>query len=261
MFETVGNILSFEQYVESDTFFMRVECSIDSGNSPETITQEFDIVASEFGARYEIRLGEHRPRVAIFVSKHLHCLLDLLWRHQIDELPCQISCIVSNHPDAKTIAENFGIEYHYMPMTPATKAQVESQQIALLQQNNIELVIMARYMQILSGDFIDACENNNTKIINIHHSFLPAFAGGNPYQQAFDRGVKVIGATSHYATADLDEGPIIEQDIIKISHKDSPDTLKSKGRDLEKVVLARAVRAHLESRVLVFGRKTVVFEG
>jgi formyltetrahydrofolate deformylase len=195
--------------------------------------------------------------VAIFVSRHDHCLYDLLLRHRAGELHCDIPLVVSNHPDLRTIADQFGVEFHEFPLTRETKQQQEKCEMQLLAQRNIDLVVLARYMQILSADFINAYPD---RIINIHHSFLPAFVGGKPYHQACERGVKLIGATAHYATSSLDEGPILEQDVVRCSHRDSVDDLVRKGRDLERTVLARAVRWHLNDRVLVYNNKTVVFD-
>jgi formyltetrahydrofolate deformylase len=196
--------------------------------------------------------------VALFVSRTDHCLYDLLLRHRAAELPCEMSLIVSNHEKLAPIAEQFEIPFHYVPITPDTKADQEKAELALLEEHSIDLIVLARYMQILSSEFIG---QHPSRIINIHHSFLPAFAGGRPYHQAHARGVKRIGATAHYATSDLDEGPIIEQDVVRVSHRDSPADLVRKGRDVERSVLSRAVQAHLEDRVLVFENKTVVFDG
>jgi len=195
--------------------------------------------------------------MALFVSRYDHCLYDLLLRHRAGELACEIPLIASNHADLEPVAEQFGIEFRVFPITRESKAQQEERERDLLQEQGIDLVVLARYMQVLSGEFVDAWP---AQIINIHHSFLPAFIGGKPYHQAYARGVKLIGATAHYATSDLDEGPIIEQDVIRCSHRDSVSDLVRKGRDLEKTVLARAVRWHLNDRVLVYGNKTVVFD-
>jgi formyltetrahydrofolate deformylase len=194
--------------------------------------------------------------VAIFVSRTDHCLYDLLLRHRAGELPCEIPLIVSNHPSHETVAEQFGIDYHVFPVTKANKREQERRMIELLRDREIDLVVLARYMQVLSEDFLSEFD---APVINIHHSFLPAFSGGRPYHQAQARGVKLIGATAHYATRDLDEGPIIDQDVIRASHRDSLDDLIRKGRDVERNVLSRAVRWHLEDRVLVYDNKTVVF--
>ena len=214
-------------------------------------------VADRFQMEWTLRLDRDVPRMAIFVSKTDHCLYDLLLRHRSGELHCDIPLIVSNHPDLEPIAEQFGIDYRIYPITKDTKAEQERQEIALLKEYEIDLVVMARYMQILSEQMIDAFP---MRIINIHHSFLPAFQGGKPYHQAYGRGVKRIGATAHYATLDLDEGPIIEQDVVRVSHRDTPKDLVRKGRDVERTVLSRAVAWHLDGRVLVYDNKTVVFD-
>jgi len=206
---------------------------------------------------YRLVYAEVKKRVAIFVSRYDHCLYDLLLRHRSGELSCDIPLIVSNHPDLEPVARDFGVRFAHVPITPETKAAVERGEIELLVTERIDLVVLARYMQVLGPELVTAFEG---RILNIHHSFLPAFVGGKPYQQAYRRGVKLVGATAHYATLNLDEGPIIEQDVARASHRDSVDDLSRKGRDLEKVVLARAVRSHLEDRVLVYGNKTVVFE-
>ena len=195
--------------------------------------------------------------MAILSSKQDHCLYDLLLRHRAGELSGEICCIVSNHGDASAVAAQFGVEFQYVPVDAANKQEQERKQLALLEERSVDLVILARYMQILSDEFVTRLPQ---QIINIHHSFLPAFVGGKPYHRAYERGVKLIGATAHYATAELDEGPIIEQDVVRCSHKDSVEDLVRKGRDLEKVVLARAVRWHLDDRVLVYANKTVVFD-
>ncbi len=198
----------------------------------------------------------HRYKTAIFVSKYDHCLYDLLLRQQSGELATDIPLIVSNHPDLERVAEQFDIPFQYIPITKDTKAEQEARTLELLNQAGVDLVVLARYMQILTDDFLRAFTG---QVINIHHSFLPAFMGSKPYHRAFERGVKLIGATAHYATAELDEGPIIEQDVVRSSHRDSVQDLVRKGRDLEKVVLARAVRLHLDDRILVYDNKTVVF--
>jgi formyltetrahydrofolate deformylase len=216
------------------------------------------LVAERHAMRWSLHYGAVPKRVAIFVSRTDHCLYDLLLRHRAGELACEIPLIVSNHEKLRPVAEQFDIPYQCLPVTPETKREVEEKEIALLREQRIDLVVLARYMQILSEDFTAAFAS---RIINIHHSFLPAFAGGRPYHQAYDRGVKRIGATAHYATGDLDEGPIIEQDVIRVSHRDLPADLVRKGRDVERTVLSRAVRYHVEDRVLVYDNKTVVFDG
>jgi formyltetrahydrofolate deformylase len=261
IFERRGNIINLDQHVDTQDkmFFMRVEWSLEDFTiSIEDLHEAFAPLAKEFKANWTIRIaGLQKPKVAIFVSKYSHCLHDLLWRHESGELSSEISLIISNHPDLEPIAKNHKIPFEVFSITKETKPEQEKKEIALLKQHKIELVVMARYMQILSDTFIAEYPN---RIINIHHSFLPAFVGSNPYKQAQDRGVKIIGATSHYATADLDEGPIIQQDITHISHRDSLNDLICKGRDLERIVLAKAVKLHLEHRILVHGRKTIIFE-
>jgi formyltetrahydrofolate deformylase len=202
-------------------------------------------------------MGPRWPNVAIFVSHYQHCLIDLLYRHQVGELPCQIALVISNHKQAGDLARFYNVPFHYVPVTPAEKAAAEKKQVALLEENEIELIVLARYMQVLSPEFVARYPQ---KIINVHHSFLPAFAGARPYHAAFARGVKLIGATSHYVTQVLDEGPIIEQDVTRVSHRDRLDDLIGKGRDLERIVLSRAVRWHLEQRILCYENKTVVFD-
>jgi formyltetrahydrofolate deformylase len=213
-------------------------------------------VAGRFDMRWRLVLANERQRLALFVSRYDHCLYDLLLRHRAGELACDIALVVSNHPDLRGTAEHYGIPFECFPVTKENKATQEAQESALLEREKIDLVVLARYMQILSGGFVERFPG---RIINIHHSFLPAFQGGRPYHQAAERGVKLIGATAHYATTDLDEGPIIEQDVARTTHRDSIDDLVRKGRDLERTVLARAVRWHLEDRILVFQNKTVVF--
>jgi formyltetrahydrofolate deformylase len=206
--------------------------------------------------RWWISYSDRRKRIAIFVSKFEHCLYDLLLRHRLGELLCEIPLIISNHPDLESVAEKFEIPYHLYPITKQTKTEQEAKQIALLEEQEIDLLVLARYMQVLSESFT---ERFPERIINIHHSTLPAFVGARPYQQALDRGVKLVGATAHYATPDLDEGPIIAQDVVHCSHADTVRDLVRKGRDVERMVLAQAVRWHLEDRILVHGRRTVVF--
>src|SRR5207253_1106378 len=221
------------------------------------IRERLQPLAEEFQLQIEIHFSNHVPKIALFASRLPHCLLDLLQRHQAGEFKAEIAVVVSNHPDAGSIARQYDVPFLPFPMTPETKLEQEAKEIAELQARGIELVVLARYMQVLSANFISAYPN---RIINIHHSFLPAFVGAKPYHQAFFRGVKLIGATSHYVTEVLDDGPIIEQDVVRISHRDSLDDLLQKGRDLEKVVLSRAVRWHIENRVLLYGNKTVVFD-
>jgi formyltetrahydrofolate deformylase len=214
-------------------------------------------IAAEFQMTWRISYSDRVPRIAVFASKQEHCLYDLLIRHRTGELPCKIALIISNHPDTRAIAEHFNIAFHHLPVTPTTKPAQEAAAIELLEHAGVELIVLARYMQILSPEFV---ARYPSQIINVHHSFLPAFVGANPYRQAHDKGVKMIGATSHYVTEELDQGPIIEQTVVRCSHADSIDDLVRKGRDLEKQVLAAAVRWHLQDRILVHGKKTIVFE-
>jgi formyltetrahydrofolate deformylase len=254
-----ANIVDAEQHtdVEDGIFFQRVEFELDGLDlGRHEILPAFAPVVERFGLRADLRFTDRPLRVGLLASKQPHCLYDLLTRWRTGELRAEIPVVISNHPDHADAAEWFGVPYHHLPVTPATKPAQEAEVQARLDQAGVELVVLARYMQILSAGFAERWTN---RIINIHHSFLPAFVGAKPYHQAHDRGVKIVGVTAHYATADLDEGPIIEQDVVRVSHRDAVDDLVRKGRDLEVAVLARAVRAHLEHRVLVYGRKTVVF--
>jgi len=216
----------------------------------------FHPIAARFNMTFAVRFSRHVPRMAVFVSKMGHCLYDILSRVQSGEWRVEIPAIVSNHPDMRGVSEKFGIPYHEFTVTKETKPEAERAQLALLKSLNVDFIVLARYMQIMSADFVSHYPN---RIINIHHSFLPAFIGAKPYHAAHQRGVKIVGATSHYVTADLDAGPIIEQDIIRVNHRDSPDDLVRKGRDVEKLVLARAIWAHINNRILVYNNKTVVF--
>ncbi len=255
-----GNILDSDHHTDEETneFLMRMECATEGLQiPPDEIAASFTPVAKTFDMRYEVRLSSRRTRVAVLVSKQDHCLADLLQRHKHDELHIDIPIIISNHDSCAGWAELFKIPFSVCPLTKETKPEQEQHVLSLLKEHHIELVVMARYMQILSADFLSQV---GCPVINIHHSFLPAFMGANPYRQAYDRGVKIIGATAHYATEDLDEGPIIEQDVMRVGHRDTVDDLVRKWRDLEEIVLARAVRHHVERRVLVYGRKTVVFD-
>ncbi|HKA13716.1 MAG TPA: formyltetrahydrofolate deformylase [Myxococcota bacterium] len=254
-----ANILDADQHTDAvaGIFFQRIHFDASELRTDQTTLEN---AIAEVGARLRMtwRLCDsaRRKRVAIFVSRTDHCLYDLLLRHRSGELACDIPLIVSNHEQLAPVAAQFGVPYRVFPVRPDTKPAQESAQIALLEENAIDLVVLARYMQILSPEFVERFAH---RIINIHHSFLPAFSGGRPYQQAHERGVKLIGATAHYATKDLDEGPIIEQDVIRASHRDTAAELVRKGADVERNVLSRAVRWHLEDRVLVYGNKTVVF--
>lgn len=255
-----ANILSADQHRDESAlqFFQRIEFdTTELITDKATLEQGIREVAARFNMTYTLTYGSYVPRIAIFVSKYDHCLYDLLWRHQSGELPCEIRFVLSNHLDLAPIAAQFGVEFQHFAITKENKRAQEEAELRLLQEANIDLVVLARYMQILSPEFVAQFPN---RIINIHHSFLPAFVGGKPYHQAHERGVKLIGATAHYATLDLDEGPIIEQDVQRTSHRDSVDDLVRKGRDMERAVLSRAVRWHLGQRVLVWGNKTVVFE-
>jgi formyltetrahydrofolate deformylase len=253
------NILNADQHqdVELGLFFMRVEFSTEAANCDEAgFRSAFEPIARKFQMNWRIEFADAVENVAIFVSHYLHCLADLLDRYQVGEFRCKLKLIVSNHENARPLAEFHGISFHYLPVTPATKAQVETSELAMLKENNVGLVVLARYMQLLSPQFLEAYPN---RIINVHHSFLPAFTGARPYHAAFSRGVKLIGATSHYVTETLDEGPIIEQDVARISQNDQLPNLIQKGRDLERVVLSRAVQWHLDHRILTYANKTVIF--
>jgi formyltetrahydrofolate deformylase len=255
-----GNILHADQHTDAATgvFFQRVEFDLDGFPlARDEIAPAFAPVAADLGMEVRVAFRDDVPRVAILASREPHCLTDLLARFAVGEMPAELRMVVSNHADHRATVEFYGLPYHHLPVTPETKPAQEAALGTLLEADAIDLVVLARYMQILSDDFVDRFPN---RIINIHHSFLPAFVGARPYHQAHARGVKVIGVTAHYATAELDEGPIIDQDVVRISHRDAVEDLIRKGRDLEKVVLARAIRAHLEHRVLVYGNKTVVFD-
>ena len=262
IFERGGNIIDLDEHVDGDEglFFLRVTWDMrDFSLSGEKVSAAFQPLADEFQADWMIKINNihTRRRLAIFVSKYDHCLQELLWRHGLGEFDAELALIVSNHSDLKHLADLHQVPFHVFPIHKDNKLEQEQLEIALLKQQSIDTVILARYMQVLSSQFVAEYPN---RIINIHHSFLPAFMGGNPYKQAHERGVKIIGATSHYVTDNLDEGPIIEQDIIRISHKDNLADLIRKGRDLERMVLARALRLHLQDRILVYGNKTVVFD-
>ncbi len=260
IFERNGNILDLSEHADptEKVFSIRVAWDMESFTlGQKELKEAFTPLANEFKASWSITFLDKKPRYAIFVSKYEHCLLELLWRHSLNEYNIEIPLIISNHLDCEPLAKQHGIPFHHFPITKETKEKQEEREIALLKEQNIDTVVLARYMQILSSRFVSAFPN---QIINIHHSFLPAFAGGNPYKQAYERGVKIIGATSHYVTDVLDDGPIIEQDIIRISHRDSLADLIRKGRDLERIVLARAVALHAEYRILAYGNKTIIFE-
>ena len=253
------NILSCQQYVNSieDTYFMRIRLNADGTNiSKEELENSFLDLAEPLQFNWSVNYGDKKQNVAIMVSHTSHNLYDLLERYKEGRLNCNVKMIISNHDKLRHIAEMFDLPYYYLPVTKETKTKQETEVIDLLDSNKIDLVIMARYMQILSSDFINTYKE---KIINIHHSFLPAFQGANPYKKAYDRGVKLIGATAHYATEDLDEGPIIEQDVKPVTHDSTPVTLKRIGADIEKLVLARAVKYHLNNQIIVSGNRAIVF--
>ena len=255
-----ANILDSDQHTDAEAgmFFQRLRFDLAELQSDKhTLERAVAEVAQRFGMTYRLFYSAQKKRVALFVSKYDHCLYDLLLRHKSRELACDIPLIVSNHPDLEPVAREFGVRFALYPITPDTKVAQERLEIERLSVERVDLVVLARYMQVLGQELVAAFEG---RIINIHHSFLPAFIGGKPYHQAHRRGVKLVGATAHYATVNLDEGPIIEQDVARASHRDSVEDLSRKGRDLERVVLARAVRWHLEDRVLAYGNKTVVFE-
>jgi formyltetrahydrofolate deformylase len=255
-----ANILHADQHQDAEfgRFFMRVEWDLDGFQLEGAGFREaFAPVAERFAMRWRLEYSEGRPAMAIFVSRYQHCLVDLLHRYRTGELRCTIPLVVSNHPDAREVSEFYGIPYHHIPVTRETKEQAERCQLELLRQHGVELVVLARYMQVLSPAFV-ACYPQ--RIINVHHSFLPAFSGARPHHAAYHRGVKLVGATSHYVTDVLDDGPIIEQDVARVTHRDSLEDLIRKGRDLERLVLARAVRWHLEHRILCYANKTVVFD-
>lgn len=256
-----GNIIDLDQYTDSANkkFYMRLVWDISHGAlSREDIPAGVNLVAKKFpDMRWKLSYGHPLPRIAIMASTTPHCLADLLLRHQMGEFPAEMALVIANHEELRDLAEHFGVPFHYIPVTKENKAEAEKQQLQLLRDNNVDLVVLARYMQILSPEFI---EENEGKIINIHHSFLPAFIGAKPYHQAKKRGVKIIGATAHYVTADLDQGPIIVQDVTPVSHRDEVEDLIRKGRDIERQVLGTAVRLHLERRVLVSDNRTIVFQ-
>ena len=255
-----GNITYIDQHVdfEQNVFFMRLECELTNPNSNLAAIQNVfeQSIAADFKMAWEIHPKEKKLKMALFVSKYDHCLFDILGRYSAGEFNIEIPLIVSNHEDLKSVANRFDIPFYYIPFTKDIKEEGEKQQMELLQKHDIDFIVLARYMQIITPDLISLYKN---KIINIHHSFLPAFPGAKPYHSAFNRGVKIIGATSHYVTEQLDEGPIIEQDITRVSHINSIDDFIMKGRDLERIVLARAIKLHSERKTMVYDNKTVVF--
>jgi len=254
-----GNIVHAEQHIDvpQGIFFHRIEWELNGfGLSAEEVESAFARIAERFRMSWRLSYSEKKYRVAIFVSKYDHCLVDLLYRHKIGELPLHVVGVLSNHPDLESLVRGHGVPFFVFPITPLTKESQEARELDLLRELNTEVLVLARYMQVLTSRFVQAYPN---RIINIHHSFLPAFIGKQPYNQAYERGVKLIGATSHYVTEELDQGPIIEQDVCRVTHRDSVEDMVAKGRDLERQVLGRAVRLHALNRVLPYGRKTVVF--
>ena len=255
-----GNIIYLDQYVDrvENIFFMRIEWELEKFAIPEEKIEDF--FATLYGKKYDmyfrIYFSDQKPRMAIFVSKMSHCLYDLLARYSAGEWDVEGPLIISNHEDMRPVAQQFGIPYFCLPITKENKAEQEEQEMQLLRDNGITFIVLARYMQVISEQMI---EQYRHKIINIHHSFLPAFIGAKPYHAAFERGVKIIGATAHYITTELDAGPIIEQDVVRVTHKDTIETLVNKGKDLEKIVLSRAVQKHIERKILTFKNKTVIF--
>ncbi|HEX9112361.1 MAG TPA: formyltetrahydrofolate deformylase [Terriglobales bacterium] len=261
IFRHNGNILFNDEHGDeaSNLFLTRVEFDAsDFDFDIARFADRFGPIARDFQMDWRLAQSSDRPRMAIFVSKYDHCLQDLLYRHQSSELECEIPLIVSNHPESQRVADFYRVPFFLIPVTKDNKREAEQKQLALVREHKCDLVVLARYMQVLSNEFIAALGSQN--VINIHHSFLPAFIGSKPYHQAFQRGVKLIGATAHYVTQVLDDGPIIEQDVVRIYHRDTVDDLIHKGRNIEKVVLSRAVRWHVENRVLLYGNKTVVFQ-
>lgn len=255
-----GNIIYLDQYVDrvEEVFFMRIEWELKDFLVPQEKIEDYfeTLYAQKYDMNFRLYFSDVKPRMAIFVSKMSHCLFDMLARYTAGEWNVEIPLIISNHPDMQHVAERFGIPFHLFPITKETKEEQEQKEMELLAKHKITFIVLARYMQVISGQMINAYPN---KIINIHHSFLPAFVGAKPYHAAFERGVKIIGATSHYVTTELDAGPIIEQDVVRITHKDSIEDLVNKGKDLEKIVLSRAVQKHIERKVLAYKNKTVIF--
>ena len=255
-----GNIIYLDQYVDhvENIFFMRIEWELESFLVPQEKIEDYfeTLYAQKYGMSFRLYFSDVKPRMAIFVSKMSHCLFDLLARYTAGEWNVEIPLIISNHPDLQHVEERFGIPFHLFPITKETKEEQEKKEMELLAKHKVNFIVLARYMQVISEKMIDAYPN---RIINIHHSFLPAFVGAKPYHAAFERGVKIIGATSHYVTTELDAGPIIEQDVVRITHKDTVQDLVNKGKDLEKIVLSRAVQKHIERKVLAYKNKTVIF--
>lgn len=260
LYQHNANILHADQHqdAENNLFLMRVEWDLAGFNLTEAEFElQFAAIATRFNMQWQLKLSQHKTRMAIMVSQYDHCLADLLHRYKSGELSCEIPLIISNHLNTQKLAEFYGVDFHHIVVTKDNKAEAEAAQFKLFDDYKIDLIVLARYMQILSPEFVLRYPQ---RIINIHHSFLPAFIGARPYHRAFERGVKLIGATSHYVTEVLDEGPIIEQDIDRISHRDQVEDLIQKGRDLERIVLSRAVRWHIENRILLYANKTVIFD-
>lgn len=254
-----GNVVYLDQHVDKQAgvFFMRIQSEFDSEIDIESFKRQFETeLATKFNMEWDIHTDEYKPKMALFVSKYNHCLYDLLSRYNSGELRVDIPFILSNHKDLEYVAEQFNIPFFHVPVTKETKSQAEAEQLSLLKEHRVDFIVLARYMQIVSQKLIDVYPQ---KIINIHHSFLPAFVGAKPYHAAFERGVKIIGATSHYVTADLDAGPIIEQDVTTVSHTHSVQDFIAKGRDLERFVLSRAVQLHVARKTMVYNNKTVIF--
>ena len=255
-----GNIIYLDQYVDhvENIFFMRIEWELKDFLVPQEKIEDYfaTLYAQKYEMNFRLYFSDTKPRMAIFVSKMSHCLFDLLARYTAGEWNVEIPLIISNHPDLQHVAERFGIPFHLFPITKETKEEQEKKEMELLAKHKITFIVLARYMQVVSEQMINAYPN---RIINIHHSFLPAFVGAKPYHAAFERGVKIIGATSHYVTTELDAGPIIEQDVVRITHKDTVQDLVNKGKDLEKIVLSRAVQKHIERKVVAYKNKTVIF--
>ncbi len=255
-----GNIVYLDQYVDhvENIFFMRIEWELENFLVPQEKIDDYfaTLYAQKYDMDFRLYFSDRKPRMAIFVSKMSHCLFDLLARYTAGEWNVEIPLIISNHPDLQHVAERFGIPFHLFPITKENKAEQEAKEMELLKQYDVSFIVLARYMQVISEQMIEAYPN---RIINIHHSFLPAFIGAKPYHAAFERGVKIIGATSHYVTTELDAGPIIEQDVVRITHKDTVQDLINKGKDLEKIVLSRAVQKHIDRKVLAYKNKTVIF--
>lgn len=255
-----GNIIYLDQYVDhvENIFFMRIEWELKNFLIPQEKIEDYfaTLYAQKYEMFFRLYFSDTKPRMAIFVSKMSHCLFDLLARYTAGEWNVEIPLIISNHPDLQHVAERFGIPFYLFPITKETKEEQEKKEMELLAKHKVNFIVLARYMQVISERMIDAYPN---RIINIHHSFLPAFVGAKPYHAAFERGVNIIGATSHYVTTELDAGPIIEQDVVRITHKDTVEDLVNKGKDLEKIVLSRAVQKHIERKVLAYKNKTVIF--